>query len=178
LKPETGFQVDQQETASKSDVNFRSPRQHSMIDLPGTTITRTSFIRQDPTFLLFFTFRNHKPSMTMCSAKNITIDTTNEAHGLPIMALPQKNDRAHQLKADYHSSCFEFSYHGLSLELEQLGSKGIMSIIPPRTETSSRSLIPTSRNGCSVNEGFAYTKWRALVCLRPQDSRLYQRQLD
>jgi len=70
----------------------------------------------------------------MCTTKNITTDTANEAHALPVMALPQKNDRAHQLKADYHSFCFDFSYHGLSVELEQLGSEGIMHILPRRTE--------------------------------------------
>ncbi|KAK6858659.1 hypothetical protein PG995_005223 [Apiospora arundinis] len=70
----------------------------------------------------------------MCTSENITINSAHEAHGLPIMTLPQTNDQAHQLEADYHSFCFDFSYHGLSLELEQLGSEGIMSILPPWTE--------------------------------------------
>ncbi|KAK7937515.1 uncharacterized protein PG986_014383 [Apiospora aurea] len=70
----------------------------------------------------------------MCTAENIPIETVHETHDLPIMALPRTNDPAHQLEEDYYSSRFEFSYHGLSLELERLGREGILSILPPWTE--------------------------------------------
>jgi len=77
----------------------------------------------------------------MCTAENISIDTVHEAHGLPIMTLPRTNDPAHQLEEDYYSSCFDFSYHGLSLELERLGSEGILSILPPWTEDQAADLF-------------------------------------
>ncbi|KAK8869125.1 hypothetical protein PGQ11_007800 [Apiospora arundinis] len=77
----------------------------------------------------------------MCTAENISIDTVQEAHDLPIMALPRTNDPAHQLEEDYHSSCFDFSYHGLSLELERLGSEGILSILPLWTEDQAAYLF-------------------------------------
>jgi len=84
----------------------------------------------------------------MCTAENVSIDTVHEAHDLPIMALPRTNDPAHQLEEDYYSSCFDFSYHGLSLELERIGSEGILSILPPWTEDqaadffSSKAIAP------------------------------------
>ncbi|KAK6858960.1 hypothetical protein PG995_004813 [Apiospora arundinis] len=70
----------------------------------------------------------------MCTAENISIDTIQEAHDLPIMALLRTNDPAHQLEEEDYSSCFDFSYHGLSLELERLGSEDILSILPQWTE--------------------------------------------
>ncbi|KAK6857503.1 hypothetical protein PG995_006330 [Apiospora arundinis] len=75
----------------------------------------------------------------MCTAENISIDTIQEAHDLPIMALLRINDPAHQLEEDYYSSCFDFSYHGLSLELERLGSSILFSskAVAPITPLSS-----------------------------------------
>ena len=70
----------------------------------------------------------------MCTAENTSIDTVHESHDLPIMTLPYTNGPAHQLEADHYSSYFDFPYHSLSLELERLGSEGILSVPPSWTE--------------------------------------------
>ncbi|KAK7937569.1 uncharacterized protein PG986_014437 [Apiospora aurea] len=50
------------------------------------------------------------------------------------MTLPQTNDQAYRLEAGQYASCFDFSYPGLSLELEWLDCGSINSTLLPWTE--------------------------------------------
>ncbi|KAK6854868.1 hypothetical protein PG995_009056 [Apiospora arundinis] len=117
----------------------------------------------------------------MCTAENISIDTIQEAHDLPIMALPRTNDPAHQLEEDYYSSCFDFSYHGLSIELERLGSEDILSILSPWTEDqaayffSSKAVAPITplSSECLDGRNFENPILDDMLCFLEQNPAEY-----